>query len=129
MLADHIPGLFIATADSDRARTFYADTLGLPYLGFDGFAHSFRAGPTVLRVVKPPQGPVIASYTVLGWVTGDIAGDVATLSAKGVAFEHYPFFGDQQDASGIWTAPGGDRVAWFKDPDGNILSLAQHVAR
>ncbi|MDB5678486.1 VOC family protein [Sphingomonas bacterium] len=127
MLANHIPGLFIATDDPDRARAFYADTLGLPYLGFDGFAHSFRAGPNTLRIVKPPQR-VQADYTVLGWVTPDIVGDVAALTAKGVAFERYAFFGEQQDASGIWSAPGGHRVAWFKDPDGNVLSLAQHAA-
>lgn len=128
MLADHIPGLFIATDDSDRARAFYVDTLGLTYLGFDGFAHSVRAGPNTLRIVKPPQR-VRADYTVLGWETPDIVGDVAALIARGVAFEHYAFFGDAQDASGIWSAPGGDRVAWFKDPDGNVLSLAQHVAK
>jgi catechol 2,3-dioxygenase-like lactoylglutathione lyase family enzyme len=126
MLADHIPGLFIATGHPERARAFYADTLGLPYLGFDGFAHSFRAGPNTLRVVKPPHR-VQAEYTVLGWETPDIAADVAALSASGVAFERYPFFGDQQDANGIWSAPGGAKVAWFRDPDGNILSLAQHA--
>ena len=126
MLADHVPGLFIATDDPERARAFYEDTLGLPYLGFDGFAHSFRAGPNTLRVVKPPQR-VRADYTVLGWVTPDIARDVAALAARGVVFEHYAFFADQQDASGIWSAPGGHKVAWFKDPDGNILSLAQHA--
>ena len=126
MLADHVPGLFIATDDPERARAFYADTLGLPYLGFDGFAHSFRAGPNTLRIVKPPQR-VQADYTVLGWVTPDIAADVAALTARGVAFERYSFFGDQQDASGIWSAPGGHKVAWFKDPDGNVLSLAQHA--
>jgi catechol 2,3-dioxygenase-like lactoylglutathione lyase family enzyme len=126
MLADHIPGLFIATDHPERARAFYADTLGLPYLGFDGFAHSFRAGPNTLRIVKPPHR-VQAEYTVLGWETPDIAVDVAALSARGVAFERYAFFGDQQDANGIWSAPGGAKVAWFRDPDGNILSLAQHA--
>ncbi|MBS0477693.1 MAG: VOC family protein [Proteobacteria bacterium] len=126
MLADHVPGLFIATGDPDRARAFYEQTLGLPYLGFDGFAHSFKAGPNTLRVVKPPHR-VQADYTVLGWVTPDIVKDVTALTARGVVFERYAFFGDQQDADGIWTAPGGARVAWFKDPHGNILSLAQHV--
>ena len=126
MLADHVPGLFIAADDLDRSRAFYGETLGLPYLGFDGFAHSFRAGPNVLRVTRPPQR-VVAGYTVFGWVTPDIARDVAALTAKGVAFERYAFFGDQQDADGIWSAPGGDKVAWFRDPDDNILSLAQHV--
>lgn len=126
MLADHIPGLFIATDDPDRSRAFYADTLGLLYLGFDGFSHSFRAGPNVLRVTRPPKR-VVADYTVFGWVSPDIARDVAALAEKGVVFERYPFFGDQQDEHGIWSAPGGDKVAWFKDPDGNILSLAQHL--
>ena len=127
MLADHTPGLFIAVDDTDRAIAFYRDVLGLEPLGFDGFAHRFRAGPNTLRVVKPPGGRSQAGYTVLGWETSDIARDVAALTARGVAFVRYPFFGDQQDAAGIWTAPGGDKVAWFLDPDGNNLSLAQHV--
>ena len=127
MLANHTPGGFIAVEDEDRAVAFYRDTLGLEYRGFDGFAHRFRAGPINLRIVKPPQGRAPADYTVFGWETSDIAADVAALTAKGVAFNKYPFFGDQQDAAGIWTAPGGDKVAWFFDPDGNNLSLAQHV--
>jgi len=101
--------------------------LGLEHHGFDGFAHRFRAGPVNLRIVKPPQGRVAAGYTVLGWETPDIARDVAALTAKGVEFIRYPFFADAQDAHGVWTAPGGDKVAWFLDPDGNTLSLAQHV--
>lgn len=127
MLADHLPGLFIAVEDVDAALPFYRDVLGLPYLGFDGFAHRFRAGPNTLRVVKPPQGRAKADYTVLGWESDDIGRDVAALTSRGVAFVRYPFFGDQQDAVGIWTAPSGDKVAWFLDPSGNNLSLAQHV--
>jgi catechol 2,3-dioxygenase-like lactoylglutathione lyase family enzyme len=127
VLANHMPAGFIAVNDIDRALAFYRDTLGLDYKGFDGFAHRFRLGPINLRIVKPPQGAVIADYTVFGWETPDIAADVAALAAKGVEFNRYPFFGEDQDAAGIWTAPGGDKVAWFKDPDGNVLSLAQHV--
>lgn len=127
MLADHTPGAFIAVEDAERAVAFYRDVLGLEYRGFDGFAHRFRAGPINLRIVKPPQGRAAAAYTVLGWETDDIARDVAALTARGVAFLRYDFFKDQQDEAGIWTAPGGDKVAWFLDPDGNNLSLAQHV--
>ncbi len=127
MLAHHTPGAFIAVDDIERAIPFYRDILGLEYGGFDGFAHRFRAGPINLRVVKPPGGRARADYTVLGWETPDIARDVAALTARGVAFVRYPFFGEQQDAQGIWTAPTGDKVAWFLDPEGNNLSLAQHV--
>lgn len=127
MLADHAPAAFIAVDDPDRAVVFYRDTLGLDYQGFDGFAHRFRVGPINLRMVKPPQGRTAAPYTVFGWESPDIARDVAALTARGVKFIRYDFFGDQQDAAGIWTAPGGDKVAWFLDPDGNNLSLAQHV--
>ena len=127
MLADYIPGGFIAVDDTDRSVPFYRDVLGLEHLGFDGFAHRFRAGPINLRIVKPPGGRAKADYTVFGWETADIARDVAALTARGVAFVRYPFFADQQDAAGIWTAPSGDKVAWFLDPDGNNLSLAQHV--
>ena len=126
MLADHTPGAFIATDDPERAKAFYGEVLGLEFLGFDGFANRFRAGPVTLRIVKPPKR-VAADYTVMGWETPDIARDVAALTAKGVAFERYPWFGDGQDATGVWTAPSGDKVAWFRDPDGNVLSLAQHV--
>ena len=127
MLANHTPAGFIAVDDSDRAVGFYRDTLGLDYQGFDGFAHRFRLPGMNLRIVAPPGGRAKADYTVFGWESPDIEADVAALTAKGVTFIRYAFFGEQQDAQGIWTAPGGDKVAWFLDPDGNNLSLAQHV--
>lgn len=126
MLADHAPCAFLATDDVDRARAFYEGVLGLECQGFDGFALKFRLGPINLRIAKAP-GRVAADHTVLGWETPNITRDVAALTAKGVVFTRYPFFGDAQDAQGVWTAPGGDKVAWFLDPDGNNLSLAQHV--
>ncbi|MET0548011.1 MAG: VOC family protein [Xanthomonas sp.] len=126
MLADHAPCGFLAVDDIDRARSFYEGVLGLRCHGFDGFALIFDAGPIRLRIVKPPAR-VVADYTVFGWESADLAADVASLAARGVAFLRYPFFGDSQDAQGIWTAPNGDKVAWFRDPDGNVLSLAQHV--
>ena len=65
-------------------------------------------------------------FTILGWQVTDIEKMAAELQAKGVQFERFGFF--EQDQLGIWTAPAGDKVAWFKDPDGNTLSISQHVA-
>ena len=66
-------------------------------------------------------------YTILGWEVADIVDEVTALAAKGLVFARYPFLPpDQVDEHGIWTAPGGSRVAWFQDPDGNTLSLSQH---
>jgi catechol 2,3-dioxygenase-like lactoylglutathione lyase family enzyme len=126
MLADHTPMGFIGVADIERATAFYVGLLGLKSHGFDGFALEVEAGPIRVRITQPPQ-LVVAPYTVFGWRTDDIERDVRALTAKGVAFERYAFFADQQDALGIWDAPdGAARVAWFKDPDGNVLSLSQH---
>lgn len=116
---------FAATADAPRAKTFYEGTLGLRLLSDDQFALAFDSNGTQLRiqkveVVHPP------SFTVLGWQVADIGSMVVALSGAGVTFERYPFM--QQDAAGIWTAPGGTQVAWFKDPDGNLLSLTEHAA-
>ncbi len=116
---------FAATANAPRARTFYEGTLGLHLLSDDQFALVFDSNGTQLRVQKvevvhPP------AYTVLGWQVADIRSMVVALSGAGVTFERYSFM--QQDAAGIWTAPGGTPVAWFKDPDGNLLSLTGHVA-
>ncbi len=118
---------FIAAGDLGRARAFYEGVLGLEVEGFDGFALTIDVGGNKVRIAAPPQ-VVIAPYTVLGFEVLGIADKVKALIAKGVAFEHYAFFGDQQDADGVWTAPTGDKVAWFKDPDGNLLSLSEHVA-
>ncbi len=117
---------FVATAKADRAEAFYAKTLGLKLVSDDGFALVFDAGGTMLRVARVQQLQP-AAYTVLGWSVPDIRRAVRDLSRRGVAFERYP--GLEQDELGIWTAPGGARVAWFKDPDANTLSLTQFDAR
>ena len=114
---------FAAVRDRDAARTFYRDTLGLRLQGEDQFAMVFDANGTTLRVVPvkdwtPPQ------FTVLGWEVGDIEAVVTWLSDRGVSTEKYPFVADKE--LGIWTAPSGDKVAWFKDPDGNVLSVSYH---
>jgi len=115
---------FAATINPLRAKAFYRDTLGLPLVAEDGFALVFDAGGTLLRV-QTVQETAKAQYTVLGWQVTDIVGKVKELEKAGVVFERYSFMQDQ-DAMGIWTAPGGARVAWFKDPDGNTLSISQH---
>ena len=84
------------------------------------------ADPPKMRQLRIQKVPTVEPppFTALGWQVADIDAMVASLSAAGITFERYPFM--PQDAMGIWTAPGGTRVAWFKDPDGNLLSLAEH---
>ena len=114
---------FIATTDAERAKAFYRDQLGLRLVSEDGFALVFDAAGTMLRVQRVKDAR-LAQYTVLGWQVTDIAAKVDELEKAGVKFEHYGF--PDQDVKGIWTAPGGAaKVAWFKDPDGNILGLTQ----
>ena len=111
---------FVATTHAERARAFYEGVLGLALVADDPSALVFDANGVTLRVAKVPA-LTPAPHTVLGWSVADIAGTVAALRARGVAVERYP--GLEQDDAGVWTSPGGARVAWFKDPDGNVLSL------
>jgi catechol 2,3-dioxygenase-like lactoylglutathione lyase family enzyme len=115
---------FVPIKDSDKARAFYEGVIGLRFLKDDGFALVFDANGIMVRVAKVPQFTP-APFTILGWQVNEIEKIAADLQAKGVQFERFGFF--QQDELGIWTAPTGDKVAWFKDPDGNILSVSQHV--
>ena len=112
---------FIATTNAERARAFYEGTLGLRFVSDDQFALVFDANGTTLRVQKVDSATV-ARGTVLGWQVPDIATAVRELAGRGVTFERYP--GMEQDEAGIWMTPGG-KVAWFKDPDGHLLSLSQ----
>ncbi|MCB9682213.1 MAG: VOC family protein [Alphaproteobacteria bacterium] len=121
MLADAHLGAFVATSQPDVARAFYRDTLGLTLVEDGPFALVFDGGGTVLRVQKVQQ-VVAPPYTSIGWRVADIEATVQALTDKGVVFARYP--GMPQDALGIWDAPGGAKVAWFKDPDGHTLSLA-----
>jgi catechol 2,3-dioxygenase-like lactoylglutathione lyase family enzyme len=122
MLASDELVAFAAVTDLARARDFYGGTLGLPVLEFNDFACVLDAHGTMLRVTAVP-GHVPAPFTVLGWKVPDIAASVRELVAAGVAFTRYE--GMDQDGDGVWTTPGGDKVAWFTDPDGNTLSLTQ----
>jgi len=114
---------FIPTQDFARAKAFYQDTLGLRLTATDAFALVFESGGTMIRVVKVGAFRA-APYTILGWQVKDATLAVAALAKRGVTFARFP--GMEQDVHGIWSAPGGARVAWFKDPDGNVLSLSQH---
>ena len=114
---------FLATRDRAVAKKFYSETLGFRQIGEDDFAVVFDLNGTMLRISTVPDHKPPA-FTVLGWKVPDIESAVRQLRSKGVTFNIYPGFG--QDELGIWTAPGStDRVAWFLDPDGNNLSLAQ----
>lgn len=115
---------FVPTKDSDKARGFYEGVLGLRFVKDDGFALVLDANGIMIRVAKM-KGFEPAQFTILGWQVSDIENVVRALHKKGVHFEIFGFF--KQDELGIWTAPTGDKVAWFKDPDGNILSVSQHV--
>jgi catechol 2,3-dioxygenase-like lactoylglutathione lyase family enzyme len=127
MLACAIPMGFLAVGDFVRARAFYEGVLGLEFVSQDDVTLVLRSGPIFVRLAVPPDR-VAAPHTVFGWCVADIDAVVAALSDKGVTFEHYAHFGDSQRPDGVWSAPSGDKVAWFKDPDGNLLSLSQHAS-
>ncbi len=115
---------FVPITDGEKARAFYEGVLGLRFVKDDGFATVFEANGIMVRAAKMKE-VTPAQFTVLGWQVSGIEDVVRDLQAKGVKFEIFGFF--KQDELGIWTAPTGDKVAWFKDPDGNILSVSQHV--
>jgi catechol 2,3-dioxygenase-like lactoylglutathione lyase family enzyme len=114
---------FALTTDPGRARDFYEKVLGLAFLREDSFALVFDANGTQLRVSMVPNHTP-AEHPVFGWAVADIRTAVAGLGEAGVKFERYPFL--EQDDLGIWTSPdGAAKVAFFKDPDGNVLSLTE----
>jgi len=116
---------FIPTLDFDKSRAFYEGVLGFRFVHNDGFAMVLDANGTMIRVSKVGPDFKPAMFTILGWEVSDIEGVVSAMTAKGVVFERFSFF--EQDDLGVWTAPSGDKVAWFKDPDGNTLSVSEHV--
>jgi catechol 2,3-dioxygenase-like lactoylglutathione lyase family enzyme len=122
MLPDKKLKAFVPTIFPEKAKSFYKDILGLELLSEDNYALEFNSNGTLLRVnvVKEFQPQI---FTVLGWDVDDISSTIKDLNAKGVLCEKYNFL--EQDDLGIWTAPNGFKVAWFKDPDGNLLSLTE----
>jgi len=121
MLADKPVIGFLATTDPDRARGFFADTLGLKLISEDPLTLVFRTAANTLRI-STVEALVPASHTVLGWLVEDLDKTVVELRLRGVEFTIYP--GLEQNEAGICRFPGA-RVAWFRDPDGNTLSLTQ----
>ena len=124
MLGSHNIVAFIQITNVEKAREFYEGILGLRFVKDDGFAAVFDANGIMMRAAVTKEFTPLQS-TVLGWQVTNIEEIVGALQKKGVHFEVFGFF--KQDELGIWTAPTGDKVAWFKDPDGNVLSVSQHV--
>lgn len=116
---------FLITKDYDASRAFYEGKLGLEFVSVDQFAMVMRVGGHMVRISKlaefTPQ-----RFTVLGWEVPDVSAAVTWLEQQGVAMEKYPWVQDQEH--GIWSTPDGSKVAWFKDPDGNVLSVSQHAS-
>ena len=122
MLGDMGLKAFVPTVMPERAKFFYRDILGLKLVSEDNHALLFEGKGTLIRVIivhrlKPQR------FTVLGWSVNNIVKTIKSLNQKGIYCEKYNFF--KQNKLGVWTSPGGSKVAWFKDPDGNILSLSQ----
>jgi catechol 2,3-dioxygenase-like lactoylglutathione lyase family enzyme len=126
MLADAAFIGFIPVRDLAAARDFYAGTLGLRVVDETPFALVLDAGGTMLRVTPVPEPAVVQPFTIAGWRVPGIDAAVRSLTHRGVQFTRYD--GMAHDELGIWTTPGGDRIAWFTDPDGNTLSLTEFAA-
>jgi Glyoxalase/Bleomycin resistance protein/Dioxygenase superfamily. len=116
---------FVPTRNREKARPFYEKTIGLRFVSDDQFALVFDAHGRMVRVVDVSSVPGFepAPFTILGWTVSDIVKVVRDLQLKGVKFERYS--GMQQDKLGVWNSPSGAKVVWFKDPDGNVLSLTE----
>ena len=113
---------FVPTENPDRARAFYEGVLGLRFVSKDHYAMMFEANGVRLRIALVQEFKP-APFTILGWIVPDIAGTIRELAMKGVVFQRYDIF--KQDDLGVCTFLSGEQVAWFKDPDGNTLSLTQ----
>ena len=113
---------FVPTIKPDKAKSFYKDLLGLKLLSEDNYALEFDANGTLLRITTV-QDLKPQLFTILGWGVDDISSTITSLNEKNIFCEKYDFL--EQDNLGVWTAPNGSKVAWFKDPDGNVLSLTE----
>lgn len=115
---------FAPTKDAANAKHFYVDQLGLEFVSEDEYALVLNANGNMIRIIKGADFKPV-HYTVLGWEVKNIESMASGLKSRGVVFEQYPFIQDKE--LGIWNTPSGDKVAWFKDPDGNVLSISEHV--
>jgi len=116
---------FVPTTDYNRARAFYEGKLGFDFVSLDQYALVMRVGGHMIRISKIPNFTPLQG-TILGWEIKNVQAVASWLRDRGVVTEKYPFVQDKD--LGIWTTPNGDKVAWFKDPDGNLLSISQHVS-
>jgi predicted enzyme related to lactoylglutathione lyase len=124
MLTDKKVKAFLITTDAVAAKAFYSQVLGFKFLSEDGHGLEFEMSNSLLRVsITREENALPQKHTVLGWCVSDIEESVDFLLSKGIQFERFEYF--QQDEKGIWQAPGGTIVAWFKDPHGNLLSIDQ----
>jgi catechol 2,3-dioxygenase-like lactoylglutathione lyase family enzyme len=122
MLSDKNLKAFVPTTKPKKAKLFYRDILGLRLLSEDNYALEFDTNGTLLRIATVPN-LTPHPFTILGWNVDDIISVIKQLNNKKVIFERYDFL--EQDKLGVWTSPNKSKVAWFKDPDGNILSLTE----
>lgn len=122
MLSDKELKAFIPTTKPIESKLFYKDILGLHLISEDGYAMEFDAKGTLLRITIVPE-LTPQPFTVLGWNVNDIYSTIKSLNNKNISCEKFDFL--DQDDLGIWTSPNGSKVAWFKDPDGNLLSLTE----
>lgn len=122
-LKQSTPVAFVNVSDRERALGFYRDVLGLSLRSSDPFGDFLDLGGALMRMTTLPDHKA-HPHPVLGWNVADIVGSVRALRERGVTFTVYEGMG--QDELGVWTSPdGAARVAFFADPDGNVLSLAQ----
>ena len=126
MLTDKKVKAFIITSDAAAAKKFYSESLGFKCLSEDKYGIEFEMRGSLLRVsITTAEYAAPQNHTVLGWCVLDIDESVSFLKSRGVTFERYGFL--QQDENDVWTAGNGAKVAWFKDPNGNVLSIDQQV--
>ena len=126
MLTECKPVILLPTLDRDRSRAFYRDVLGLTFKSEDDFAIVFETAGIMLRIT-PVREFAPHEFSVLSWEVDDVAAQVTDLASRGVVFEKYDFPWMVQDELNIWTAPDGTKLAWFKDPDSNLLAIVQHA--
>lgn len=115
---------FLFTNDYERSKAFFVERLGFEFKELTPFALVLALGGHTFRIVKIPNFTP-ARATVMGWEVDDLDATLGWLAERGVSTEKFPFAQDQ--INGVWTAPDGTRIAWFKDPDGNVLSLSAHA--
>jgi catechol 2,3-dioxygenase-like lactoylglutathione lyase family enzyme len=126
MLGDYEVMSFVGTTDPESAKAFYGGVLGLKLVDDAWWAIIYEVGGRHLHIEKAREKFTPVPFTALGWKVPDIAATVEKLAKKGVKFERIPEL--QQDGAGIWTTPdGAAKVCWFKDPDGNLLSMTQFL--